>query len=167
MVNQADTVKGCEGPVHGLVDRLAHFASTAMELAMLQGELAVDDALRARKRATYAAFMVVAAATLMLSALPILGGALVAVLVMFAQWPVWIAALTVAGVFLGIAVLLFWAAWVKLRGAVSAFDASRREAVTNLHWLRESLASSRNGAASVYRTSGRPAVAAAHAQPQP
>jgi uncharacterized membrane protein YqjE len=146
MVNQTQTVNVSHGPVHALVDRLTHFAGTAMELAMLQGELAVDDARRARKRATYAVFMIVAAGALMISALPILGGAFVAILVLFARWPVWVAALAVSIAFLAIAGLLFWVAWLKLRGATGAFDASRREASTNLQWLRESLATTRNGA---------------------
>ncbi len=151
MVNQAEAVNVGEGPVHGLVDRLSHFAGTAMELAMLQGELVVDDAQRARKRATYAAFMVVAAGALMISALPILGGAFVAILVLFARWPVWVAAFVVSVVFLAFALLLLWGAWTKIRGAARAFDATRREASTNLNWLRESLTSS--------RTNGRNAAA--------
>ncbi len=155
MVNQAEAVNIGEGPVHGLVDRLSHFASTAMELAMLQGELVVDDARRARKRATYAAFMVVAAGAFMISALPILGGALVAVLVLFANWPVWVAAFAVSIAFLGFALLLLWAAWSKIKGAAGAFDATRHEASANLNWLRQSLINSRthgsNGAAGYRR----------------
>lgn len=143
MVYQAEAVNAGEGPVHGLVDRLSHFASTAMELAMLQGELVVDDARRARKRATYAAFMIVAAGALMISSLPILGGALVAVLVLFANWPVWVAALAVSLAFLGFALLLLWAAWTKIKGAASAFDATRQEASANLNWLRQSLVNTR------------------------
>ncbi len=143
MVNQAEAVNVGEGPVHGLVDRLSHFASTAMELAMLQGELVVDDARRARKRATYAAFMVVAAGALMISALPILGAAFVAVLVLFANWPVWGAAFAVSVAFLALAGLLLWIAWTKIKGAASAFDATRQEAAANLNWLRQSLVNSR------------------------
>lgn len=143
MVNQAEAVNVGEGPLHGLVDRLSHFASTAMELAMLQGELAVDDARRARKRATYAAFMVVAAGALMISSLPILGGAFVAVLVLFANWPVWIAAFAVSVAFLTLAGLLLCVAWTKIKGAASAFDATRHEASANLNWLRQSLTKSR------------------------
>lgn len=143
MVDQAKPLEEPTGPVHMLIDRITHFASTAMELAMLQGELAVEDAKRAKKKVIYATFMIVVAGALMISALPLLGGAFVDILRIFAGWPVWVSALTVAIVFLLIAAALFWVAWAKLRGATSAFDTSRREASTNLDWLRDSISSSR------------------------
>ncbi len=145
MVNQAKPLDEPTGPVHMLVDRITSFAGTAMELAMLQGELAIEDARRAKRQAMFAGFMVVAAGALMISALPILGGAFVDILRLFAGWPVWASALTVAVVFLLIAAGLFWIAWLKIRKATSAFDTSRREASTNLDWLRQSITGGKNG----------------------
>jgi hypothetical protein len=139
MVDQAKPLNEPVGPVHMLVDRVTHFAGTAMELAMLQGELAIEDARRAKKQAVYATFMVVGAGALMISALPILGAAFVDILRIFAGWPVWLSAIAVAVAFLVIALGLFWIAWMKIRHATSAFDTSRREASTNLIWLRESI----------------------------
>jgi uncharacterized membrane protein YqjE len=145
MVDQAKPLEEPTGPVHKLVDRISYFAGTAMELAMLQGELALEDARRAKKKAIYATFMIVAAAALMIAALPILGAALVDILRIFAGWPVWVSALVVAVTFLVLAGGLFWVAWAKLRSATGAFETSRREATTNLEWLRDSIAGTRNG----------------------
>jgi protein-S-isoprenylcysteine O-methyltransferase Ste14 len=145
MVDQAKPLSEPTGPFQMLVDRLSNFAGTAMELAMLQGELALEDARRAKKQAIYAGFMIVIAGALMISALPILGAAFVEILRLFTNWPVWASAITVAVTFLVIAMALFWLAWVKLRNATGSFETSRREATTNLMWFRDSISSGRNG----------------------
>lgn len=139
MVDQANSVNGDTSPIHALLDRSRAFVGTVMDLATLQSELAAEDAVVAQTHLKKTAVVAVISAVCILAAIPIAAAALVDLLMVYAQWPLWLACLVVAGVLSILAIIFGWLAWKNATKAAGAFATTKREAQANLVWFRQVL----------------------------
>jgi hypothetical protein len=137
MVDQANSVNGDASPLHALLDRSRAFVGTVMDLAALQSELAAEDAAIAQSHLKRTAIIAVVSAVCILAAIPIAAAAMVDLLMIYAQWPLWAACLTVAGTLSLLAIIFGWLAWRSATKAAGAFATTKREAQANLAWLRQ------------------------------
>jgi uncharacterized membrane protein len=139
MVDQTNAVNGDASPISALLNRSRAFVGTVMDLASLQSELAAEDAAIAQSHLKKTAAIGVVSVVCILAAIPIAAAAMVDLLMVYAQWHLWVACLVVAGALSALAIIFGWLAWKSATKAAGAFATTKREAQANLVWLRQSL----------------------------
>lgn len=144
MVDQAKSVNGDASPLHSLLNRSRAFMGTVMDLAALQSELAAEDAAIAQSHLKKTAVIGVVSVVCILAAIPIAAAAMVDLLMIYAQWPLWVACLVVAGALTVLAIIFGWLAWKSATKAAGAFATTKREAHANLVWFRQVLSHNDN-----------------------
>ena len=149
MVHQATRVNGENrmGPIRAVTQGASSVVADALDLAELQTELLKADAANCLRQAKPSVTGLVVALALLLSALPVLGSGLAALLSWSLDWPLWICQLIVGGLFLAVGCLIAWMCVKKLRTALSAFSTTQREGAANITWLKQTIIRSFSGPA--------------------
>ncbi len=135
---QATRVTPQTSPIQGVTDRLRMFVVTVMDLVNLQSQLVVEDSKEAQRYMKAAGIALVIAVVILVTALPMIGFGVVEWLVE-QGWQRSIASLAFGATLTVIAAGLTWFAWKSSSRATHSFANSRREAIANLAWLRDSI----------------------------
>lgn len=147
MVRQTSPVRSAlespSNPLQGVVQRLRSFTGTVMDLAGLQAQLVVADSQQAQGLIKAAALAALLAAVLLVTALPLLGLGVVELLVA-SGWDRAVALLAFGGLLAVFAAGLLAIAWRQSSRATASFSNSRREALSNLAWLRHAIDAQEN-----------------------
>ncbi len=139
MAHQTTYLSAGIGPLQGVASRVTKFAVTAMDLLTLQSRMVVEDSRDAQRHLKGAGFAILVATILLITALPMIGFGVVELLVARWGWDRPVASLlfgTTLTVIAGGLMLLGWKCGTR---ASHAFANSRREALQNLSWLRDSI----------------------------
>jgi len=135
---QATPVRPQTSPIQGVTDRLRMFVVTAMDLINLQSQLVVEDSKDAQRYIKAAGIALLIAIVMLVTALPMLGFGVVEWLVENG-WQRSIASLIFGATLTAIAAALMLFAWKSSNRATHSFASSRREAIANLAWIRDSI----------------------------
>jgi len=127
------------GPIQGVTERIRKFSITMMDLMALQSQLMVEDSKQAQRYIKGAGIAVLIAFTILITALPMLGFGIVELLVEQWGWQRAVASLLFGGTLTVVAGVLLLLAWKASSRAAHAFNNSRREAIANLTWIRNSI----------------------------
>jgi len=135
---QATRVRPETSPIQGVTDRLRMFVVTTMDLINLQSQLIVEDSKEAQRYLKAAGIALVVAVVMLVTALPMIGFGVVEWLVE-QGWQRSIASLAFGASLTIVAAGLMWFAWRSSNRATHAFANSKREAISNLSWIRDSI----------------------------
>ncbi|HBJ34140.1 MAG TPA: hypothetical protein DDZ51_05130 [Planctomycetaceae bacterium] len=135
---QATHVRPQPSPIQGVADRLRLFIVTVMDLVNLQSQLVVEDSKEAQRYLKAAGIALLIAVVMLVTALPMIGLGVVEWLVALG-WQRSTASLAFGATLTVIAAGLTWFAWRSSSRATRAFANSRREAIANLAWIRDSI----------------------------
>jgi len=135
---QATRVRPQTSPIQGVTDRLRMFVVTVMDLINLQSQLIVEDSKEAQRYIKAAGIALVFAVVMLVTALPMIGFGVVEWLVE-QGWQRSIASLAFGATLAVIAAGLIAFAWKSSSRATGTFANSRREAIANLAWIRDSI----------------------------
>lgn len=135
---QATRVKPQTSPIQGVTDKLRMFVVTVMDLVNLQSQLIVEDSKEAQRYIKAAGVAFVIAVVILVTALPMIGFGIVEWLVE-QGWQRSIASLVFGATLTVVATGLMWFAWRSSSRATQTFTNSRREAIANLAWIRDSI----------------------------
>ncbi len=135
---QATRVRPQTSPIQGVADRLRMFVVTMMDLLNLQSQLIVEDSKAAQRYIKAAGIALAIAVVMLVTALPMIGFGVVEWLVE-QGWQRSIASLAFGATLTVIAAGLTWFAWKSSSRATHSFANSRREAIANLAWIRDSI----------------------------
>lgn len=135
---QTTRVRPETSPIQGVADRLRMFVVTVMDLINLQSQLVVEDSKEAQRYIKAAGIALVIAVVMLVTALPMLGFGVVEWLVE-QGWQRSIASLAFGATLTAVAAGLIFFAWKSSNRATHSFANSRREAIANLAWIRDSI----------------------------
>jgi len=135
---QATRVRPETSPIQGVTDRLRMFVVTVMDLINLQSQLVVEDSKDAQRYIKAAGIALLIAVVILVTALPMLGFGIVEWLVE-QGWQRSIASLVFGVTLTAVAAAFMLFAWKSSSRATHSFTTSRREAIENLAWIRDSI----------------------------
>lgn len=135
---QATRVRHQASPIQGVTDKLRMFVVTIMDLTSLQSQLVVEDSKAAQRYVKAAGIALVIAVVMLVTALPMIGFGVVEWLVE-QGWQRSLASLAFGATLTIVAAGLMWFAWKSSSRATHSFSNSRREAIANLAWIRDSV----------------------------
>lgn len=135
---QATRVRHQASPIQGVTDKLRMFVVTIMDLASLQSQLVIEDSKAAQRYVKAAGIALVIAVVMLVTALPMIGFGVVEWLVE-QGWQRSLASLAFGATLTIVAAGLMWFAWKSSNRATHSFSNSRREAIANLAWIRDSV----------------------------
>jgi hypothetical protein len=129
-----------DSPGAGLRENVGHLAKDVVCLVELQGELLQAEVRDwVRHCLTPVAILAVVAGALSMASLPLLLFSLAYCLRNYAEWPMWLAALTAGGVGMLIAGACLVAAWIVVNRQAAPLARSKTELSKNVRWLKQVL----------------------------
>jgi Zn-dependent protease len=135
---QTTRVKPQPSPIQGVTDRLRMFVVTVMDLINLQSQLVIEDSKQAQRYIKAAGIALVIAVVILITALPMIGFGVVEWLVE-QGWQRSVASLAFGATLTAVAAVLMGFAWKSSTRATHSYTNSRREAIANLIWIRDSI----------------------------